>query len=72
MANQITTWYLVKKAGRQICIELIHCSNNKGAAQRDMMALFGLSSADIVTFSASVRNPWPSLPCNCFDGTRSH
>ncbi len=72
MASTTKTWYLVRKGGRQMCIEVEHYVSNKCAAQRDMMKLFGLSSGDIITSSAGTRNPWPTMPCSSFNGTNSH
>ena len=66
------TWYLVKKSGRQICVKVEHFVSNGYAAKRDMMALYGLSASDIVTSSGALKNPWPTLSCNIFDGTNSH
>ena len=66
------TWFLVKRNGKNQCIEVEHYTNNGYAAKRDMMSLYGISSSDIVTSSSGSRNPWPTLPCNHFDGTNSH
>ena len=66
------TWYLVKRNGKNQCIEVEHYTNNGYAAKRDMMSLYSLSSSDIVTSSSGSRNPWPTIPCNHFDGTNSH
>ncbi len=72
MAIPTTTWFLVKRNGRQICVEVKHYVSNGYAAKRDMMALYGISPSDIVTSSGGSRNPWPTLACNSFDGTNSH
>lgn len=66
------TWYLINRNGKYQCIEVEHYSNNSYAAKRDMMSLYGISSSEIVTSSSGTRNPWPTNPCNHFDGTNSY
>ena len=70
--SKVTRWYLIEKNGRKICVEVESCSCNVGAAKRDMMALYGLSSSDIKLSSSGDRNPYPTHAHNYFDGTNSH
>jgi len=72
MAIPTNTWFLVRRSGKQICVKVEHYVNNGYAAKRDMMALYGISQSDIVTSSGGSKNPWPTLACNVFDGTKSH
>ena len=67
-----STWYLIRRSPCNICVKVEHYTNNKWAAQRDMMALYGLSSSDIITSSTGSTSPWPTLSCQSFDGTKSH
>ena len=66
------TWYLISRNGKNQCVEVEHYTSNGSAAKRDMMSLYGISSSEIVTSSSGSRNPWPTMPCNRFDGTNSH
>ena len=71
-SHTVTNWYLIEKQGRKICVEVVSHSNNVGAAKRDMMALYGLSTSDIKLSSGGSRNPYPTHAHNYFDGTNSH
>lgn len=71
-SHTVTRWYLIEKQGRKICVEVVSHSNNVGAAKRDMMALYGLSTSDIKLSSGGGRNPYPTYAHNYFDGTNSH
>lgn len=72
MPNEMSTFYLINRNGRNVAIELLHYVNNKYAAERAMMSAYGLSKSDIQLESGG--NPiWARTnACSTFDGRNAH
>ncbi len=72
MANEMTTYYLINKNGKKVAIQLLHCTNNKYAAKKAMMAAYGLRDSDISLESGGSPIWARTNPCTQFDGRNAH
>ncbi|MBR7117088.1 MAG: hypothetical protein IKC87_05210 [Clostridia bacterium] len=72
MASEMTTYYLIRRGGSKVAIELVHCVSNKCAAKKAMLAAFGIRESDIELESGG--NPiWARTnACMTFDGRNAH
>ncbi len=72
MANEMTTYYLVKRGGSKTAVKLLHCVNNKFAAKKAMMTALGLRDSDIELESGGDPIWARTNACMVFDGRNAH
>ena len=72
MAIESKTYYLIKRQGTFVAIELLHYVSNQYAAEKAMMAAYGLTSGDIQTKSAGTLIWSKTNACSTFDGRNAH